>query len=235
MKAAVKYSIAVLFVSLLPGLGRANNIEAMNLAEVYSLSQSEVEAAVMDFDQETCDELIAAVTQGVNDPAKLTPAQFCAIQNYSNGRYVVNRLLWETDVSGSKLNGMDWAYVRVLDSALAKIKNSPPTVVFRGTSRNEIKFTERGQIVRLKGYSSTSPNREVAEGFIRDRLMIIKALSGKNIKNYSNAGSEDELLLPRSTLVRFDHAELKILDLFTEEGPEKREVEIVYLTEVPKR
>lgn len=234
MRNGIVYSVGLLFTFSLSVAAEARDIEKMRLPDIYALAQSEVETIVMDLDRETCDGLIATVTQGVNDPANLTPAEFCAVQNYSNGRYGVNRLLWETDASGSKLSGFDWAYVRVLDSALAKIKSAPSTLVYRGTSRHGLKFTKPGQIVRLKGYTSTTPNYEVAEGFIGDRLMIIKVISGKNIKPYSNGGGEDELLLPRSSFVRFDRAEVKTLELFTDEGPKKRKVEIVYLTEVAK-
>ncbi len=212
-----------------------SNIEKMSLQDVYGLSESDIEAIVLSNDKEVCDELISSVTQGENDPAQLSPAQFCAIQNYSNGRFSINKQLWQTDSTGSALNGNDWAYVRVLDSALAKIKSTPLTTVYRGASSKDIKFTKPGQIVRLKGYTSTTPSRDVAEGFVQDRLMVLKITSGKNIKPYSNAGSEDELLLPRSTYVRFDRSEIKTLDLFTEDGPEKRKVEIVYLTEVQNK
>lgn len=210
------------------------DLAVMSLQQVYSLPQEQVEKIVWDADRDACADLISSYTQGKNDPAKLSPAQFCAVQNYSSSRYMVSAGLWAADPT-KVLNGTDWAYVRVLDSALEKIKNEPPTLVYRGTSRKSLAFTKPGEIVRLKGYVSTSPNRESAEGFIRDRLMVIKAISGKNIKPYSNAGGEDEFLLARSTLVRFERSEVVTMELFTDEGPEDREVEIVYLTEIPKK
>lgn len=45
---------------------------------------------------------------------------------------------------------------------------------------------------------------------------------------------EDEFLLPRSTHVRLDKVENKNMEIFTDDGPEMRKVEVVYLTEVAK-
>lgn len=233
MKVISTAAFAFIVLSSLASVGAAG-FEQLKLQDIYGFPIGKVESIVLSTDKEMCDGLISSYTQGVNDPAHLNAAQFCAVQNYSNSRYSINKQLWLTDSTGSALSGTDWAYVRVLDMALAKIKTEKPTLVYRGAARKDIQFSKVGQIVRLKGYTSTSPNREVAEEFIKDRLMIIKALSGKNIKSYSNAGSEDEFLLPRSTFVRFDGAEIKTLELFTDEGPEQRKVEIVYLTEMPK-
>ncbi|MDX9730225.1 MAG: ADP-ribosyltransferase domain-containing protein [Bdellovibrionales bacterium] len=125
--------------------------------------------------------------------------------------------------------------MRVLDAALKKIPNEAKMTVFRGTARAHIQFKKKGEIVRLKGYTSTSPSQEVAEEFIRDRLMVLTVTSGKDISSYSNAGGEREVLLPRSTYVRYDGSEMKEMNIFTEEGPELRLIEVVYLTEVSVR
>lgn len=230
--------LSLLIAALLPLTTYANpaglglGLESLSLAQVYALPVPELETRLLKEKKEACDALISSVSLGRKDPANLTPAQLCAVQDYSGAGYLVNKKLWETEADGKALTGNEWAYVRVLDSALAKIKTAPPATVYRGAARKDIKFTKPGQIVRLKGYTSTSPNRESAESFITDRLMVIQARSGKNIKIYSNAGAEDEFLLPRSTKVRFERAEETILELFTEEGPKKLAVEIVHLTEL---
>lgn len=208
-------------------------LENLSLQQVYALSQAEVESEWFGLMKDTCDGLVSSAGGSPGkDPHGLSPAQVCAIQHYSNAGYLVNPKLWATEADGKALSGLDWAYVRVLDSALAKLPAEPVTTVYRGTSR-AVKFSRPGEIVRLKGYSSTTVSKDVAEGFVTERMMIIKAKNGKNIQRYSNAGMEKELLLPRSTRVRFEKSETKVIEIFTEEnGPEKREVEFVYLTEM---
>lgn len=232
----LKATFLIPIASLAIGLAeeaRASSLDKLTLQAIYSLPLSEVESSVYQQLQHVCSGLLSLVVQGMNDPANLPPAEFCAVQNYTGAGYLLNKSLWLTKSSGNALSGSEWAYVRTLDSALSKIQNSPEMTVYRGTSKRHFQLPEVGQVFRLKGYTSTTPNRESAENFVIDRLMIIRIRSGKNIRPYSNAENEEEILLPRSTFVRVDKVEIKTLNLFTEEnGPEKRKVEIVYLTEV---
>jgi hypothetical protein len=200
------------------------------LPEIYNLPQEALEKKVMERLGKVCEGLHSSTTEA-NDPAKLTKAQRCAVQYYTLAGNYVNKALWKSTADGKPLNGDDWAYVRVLDQALGKMASSPLKTVYRGASQSEFNYTRKGDTVRLKGYASTSPNRETAEGFIKDRLYIMKIRSGKNIKGYSNAGMEDEFLLPRSTFVVLGDREFRELEIFTENGPEKRRVEIIHVEE----
>ncbi|HCC46894.1 MAG TPA: hypothetical protein DEQ38_02065 [Elusimicrobia bacterium] len=215
-----------------PALSRAGGLEGMNLQEVYSLPVPALEAALQD---ELAEECAMNFTPG-GKPSPLTGIEQCAVSLYtSSWFYTINSKLWKTDQTGSALSGKEWAYVRVLDLALSKIP-AKPALVYRGTART-IKFTAPGQVARLKGYSSTSPDMETAKWFLNSdaaRLMIINSYSGRDIMPYTQTGQEKELLLPRSTWVRFDRAEMKRIKLLDEETGEEvtREVEFVYLTEV---
>ncbi len=231
----MNYLIGALLTSLISvSYAQEADVKSKSLQQIYALSQEKVEEIVSTNYQSFCDGLVSVYIQGHTDPANLTPAEFCAVQHYSGAGFKVNTNLWLTDSTGSGLDGLQWAYVRVLDSALRKIKNEKPSIVYRGASKKHIVLPKPGGTIRLKGYTSTSLDRDVAEGFIEDRLMIIKVFSSKNIKLYSNAGTEDEYLLPRDTYLRLDRSEFKTLSIFTDFGPEDRKVEIVYLTEITK-
>lgn len=228
--------ITFLFFALsIPAM--ADDLRSLKLQDVYALPEAELEERMLEslVAQGISCEWTSSVANGEKDPAKLTAAQACAVGHYSAGGYSVNAGLWETDPSGSALNGAEWAYVRVLDLALAKIPAEPKRTVYRGTSVHSLKLV-KGQTVRLKGYTSTSTQPDVAEGFVGDRWMVIETISGRNIQRYSNAGGEEEILLPRSSWVRVDRVERKKMDIFSEEEGRmiSREVEVVHLTEVKR-
>lgn len=212
---------------LIPAFARDAS-KNLSRQQIYSLSEAEVEKIVLENEKESCEGLLSVYQRGEKDPAGLTPAQFTAVQVYSSSRYEINRQLWESE---SSLNGNDWAYVRVLDAALQEIQPEAPLRVYRGTRRHLV-FDPKNPVVQLKGYTSTSASQDQAEILIRDRLMIIDVKSARNLKNYSNAGMEDEYLLPRGTWVRFERSEMKKIELFLGEGPTMVDVEFVYLTEV---
>jgi|FLYM01.1.fsa_nt_gi hypothetical protein len=211
-----------------------SSLRPLNLEQIYSLPMSQIEASVYAQDQEMCEGSMSTYQQGVDDPAGLNKAEFCAVQIYSGSGFEINRYLWTTPSDGSHLDGMQWAFVRLLDQALSKIKSQPQTVVYSGTTRRHMSFTQPGQVIRFKGYTSTTEDRFVAEGFVIDRLLVMTIVNGKDIMGYSNAGMERELLLPRSSYLRFDRSEMVEMEIFTESGPEVRQVEVVYLTEVQR-
>jgi hypothetical protein len=211
------------------------SLENLTLAQVYDLAYEEAERLLYNGQKPECPS-DSAVANGEPDPAKLTPGELCAVVNYSMSAYEnINPRLWAADQTGVALNGRDWAYVRVLDSALKKMKPAPPTTVFRGTSR-KIKFYKPGERVRLKGYTSTSVSKDAAEQFLRAdaRLMIIKTKSARNLQIYSQAGMEAEYLLPRSSWIRFDRSEIKKLKSVDPDtgNPVVLDVENVYMTEI---
>ena len=212
-------------------------LRPLSLPEVFALPMDEVENCLA---EKLADMCAFEITPGESSSSPLVNSvEMCAIHAYTTVTFVeINRGLWKSDARGSGLKGEDWAYVRLLDHALNKIKSEKPLTVYRGTTRKGLKFTKKGQIIRLKGYTSTSPNQEVAKWFLSgskdgDRLMIINALSAKNISPMAGA-PEEEYLLPRSTWVRFEKSEIKEITVWPEgaEKEEKRQVEFIYLTEV---
>jgi hypothetical protein len=213
------------------GYAKPTDLVRKTLPEIYNLPQDVLEKKVMERIGKDCAGLLSSTSE---DPNNLSKAQRCAIQYYTLAGSYVNKPLWKSTPDGKPLNGDDWAYVRVLDQALGKLPSEPLRTVYRGTSKSEFVYTQKGKTVRLKGYASTSPNQEMAERFIVDRLLIMKIRTGKNIKRYSNAGREDELLLPRSTFVELGDREVRTIEIFGEDGPVKRVVEIIHVTEKPK-
>jgi NAD:arginine ADP-ribosyltransferase len=200
------------------------------LQQVYAMPEAELESCVMEQISAECAGLLLAES---GNPFGLTPAHKCAVQIYTNSGYFVNRGLWASGPGGETLNGDEWAYVRVLDAALKKITPKTYRTLYRGASSDEFTFTKKGDIVRLKGYASASTSQDVAEGFIKDRLLIIQNVkSGRDLKRFSNAGMEDEILLPRSTRVTLLSSEIKDMEIFTEQfGPQIRRVEVVTVSE----
>lgn len=201
-------------------------LHALTLQQVYAMPMNEVEKLVGDMVLPEC---------MYGDTPDLIHT--CAINAYSaSSRFIeVNSGLWKTDASGQALAGDEWAYVRVLDAALKELK-PVKTTTYRGTNGDVMKLPQVGKIMRLKGYTSTSPDLTVAKGFLsgqNDMLMVIKTLSARDISSMAGA-PEKELLLPRSSWVRFDKAEVKTIDVFNEElgREESRKVQFVYLTEV---
>ena len=206
------------------------DLKSMSPQQIHAMPYSQIEATVMAMDKVACDGRSASYTQGVNDPNKLSPAEFCALQNYSKVRM---------DLAGSAINGTDWSYMRVLDVALKRIPNESALTVYQGTSRERLELSSKGQIVRLKEYTSANASREVAQRAVRDRLLVIRAISAKDVSHYSSrtataTSGDPEILLPRGTWVRFDDSEEVEMQVSTDAGPALRKVEIVYLTEVAR-
>ena len=209
------------------------DLTKLTLQEVYGMPMDKLEEEVYAQEREQCDALLSA-TDGQADPNGLTKAQRCVVQNYTNSSFehINKSLALAEDASG--LTGAQWGFVRVMDAALKKIKSHARTV-YSGTHQRYLKFADmpKGKTIRFKPYTSTSTAQEQAENFMTDRMMIIKIANGKNLAAYSNAGMESEILLPRSTKLRFDDRKVKLTEVWTEEGPVRRKVEYIYLTEVP--
>ena len=209
------------------------DLTTLTLEQVYAMPMEKLEEEVYAQEREQCEALLSA-TDGEADPNGLTKAERCVVQNYTNSSFeTINKsLALAEDASG--LNGAQWGFVRVMDAALKKIKSQARTV-YSGTHQRHVKFADmpKGKTIRFKPYTSTSTLQEKAEDFMTDRMMIIKIANGKNLAAYSNAGMESEILLPRSTKLRFDDRKVKLMEVWTEEGPVRRKVELIYLTEVP--
>ncbi len=211
-------------------------LHSLSREQVYSLSIDELENMVREVVLKDCP--FSLVDQAFS--GQLTLLDICSIHSYTTTAFArINKGLWLSSSSADKLNGEDWAYIRMLDRALDKIPAQEPTVVYRGTQRKHIKFTEPGQLVELKGYTSTTPEQEIAEGFLNGedennyRLMVIQVRSAKDITRLAGV-AEKELLLKRGTWVRFERSEIKEINVFREDSgeTERRKVEFVFLTEV---
>lgn len=216
----------------LPAAAAPAGLAALTMSQVYSMNYEALAADLRKEIDNSCDTDYMVA----NDAFGLTQTEQCVVSNYTTTWFsVVNPGLWRSNQSGSGLGGLGWAYVRVLDKALSKMKSEPEMILYRGTQR-QIKFIP-GQAAQLKAYSSTSPKIETAQWFIggdEPRIMVIKARSAKNIMRYTMTGQEEERLLPRNVWVRMERSEMKNIKVFNEEtgAEESTEVEFVYLTEV---
>ena len=163
------------------------------------------------------------------NPENLSDAEQIAIYNYTASSYrSLNPLL----ADGASLNSCQETEVSLIDSALDKIPNYSG-IVYRGTSRRTFP-AEVGQRVLLRPYVSTSPSKDSAEPFIRDRLLVLRVKTGKLITAYSNAPWEDEVLLPRNTAIRIltvTEEEFELLDEAVGEF-KKHMIEVVFAEQI---
>lgn len=93
---------------------------------------------------------------------------------------------------------------RILDAdifiqATSKLPAST-LIVYRGTKKAKTQIKNIGQVIELTRISSTSASRNVAENFVQDQLLIIKAKSARSIAAYSVANEEEFILLPGTRL-----------------------------------
>lgn len=210
-------------------------LNKLNLEQVYATPLPELEDRYLDSVANSCVFEKNAFAESSNSK-EITTAEACAIYIYTNLNFGINRQLWETDGSGRGLTGEDWAYVRVLDEALRKLPNEKPQTVYRGTRTDKPVLKNPGQILRFKSYTSTSTDLEVAKSFLSgesDRMMVINVISGKDLSRFTGL-QEKEILIPRSSWLRFDRRKVEKVDVSVEGGEtEVRRVEFIYLTEVP--
>lgn len=209
-------------------------LQKMTLQEVYALPLDQVQKLYAASGRMYCIDEEMASQPGT--AKKLSGIERCALYSYTIADFAINKQLWDTE-NGEGLSGEDWAYIRVLDAALAKIPSGKPKRVYRGTSQNKPELPRPGEVVRFKGYTSTSEDIEIAKFFLNgeaDRLMVIDTLNAKDLSGKAGV-LEREFLLPRSTYLRYERSEWKTIEVYneSEQRDEKRRVEFVYLTEVP--
>lgn len=176
-----------------------------------------------------CEAAVTLIEDYATNPDGLSEAERIALYKYTTGAYdLLNPLLGRCQ----PLTDCQAAEVQFIDQALLKIPAYVGTV-YRGTSTRSFKAVE-GEEVTLKPYSSTSPSKSSAEAFIRDRLLIINVKSGRVVSPYSNAPWEEEVLLPRNTVLRIEKVIIETFQIFNEEAGEleDRQVEVVYASEV---
>lgn len=213
----------ILLSLLITTFASAGEFDKFTKDKILSMPTAKLEAIYL---KEKCpNEQCEFVFTNTNDH-NLSLAERLAIWHYTASEYMnITPALYQGELDNSQL-----AFVRILDSALVKIPSSKATV-YRGTSKTTpVKI---GTVIDFKSYTSTSTDKYTAEGFIRDRFMIIKSKSGKDIMDYSNAGQERELLLPRGTKVRVDKISKKKMEIG--EDPSDMQtinVEIVHATEI---
>ncbi len=201
----------------------AGQFDKLTEAQIQALPQDKLEKIYL---KENCPNPECEFGYGTRNSAKLSKAQTLALFNYTLGYFdTLNPALYAEKLTNDQL-----ALTRVLDSALAKLPSHKVTV-YRGTSK---KFKAKvGSVVEFKAYTSTSTERDVAEGFVRDRLIILKVKTGKDIQDYSNAGNEREILLPRGSKFKVDGVTSEELLIGEDPSDLKREkVEVVTLKEI---
>lgn len=179
----MKIAIFFLMISTQAALAAEAGLEKFYLSKCDSMKEETPEEKAFD-----------------GDP--LSFAERAAIVTYTKSNYErINTALRNK----SKLNPCDAAFVQILDGALQKLPDFNG-IVYRGSSQNT-KLTEgKPYPFAFLGYTSTSQERSVAEGFAEDRLEIISVRHGKDISRYSGAHveglDEREVLLPRGTRLR---------------------------------
>ena len=221
-----------------PKTSCAASLRTRSLTDVYAMSMQELEDCLRDSIAELC--AFETVPGESADSTEINTLEICAVHNYTTVTFgEINSGLWKTGPKGNGLTGEQWGYVRVFDHALSKIKPAGPLTVYRGTRKSKLALGQPGKVMRLKGYSSTSPDIEVAQWFLdahaKDNLlMVIQSQSARKISDMAGA-PEKEYLLPRSTWVRYERSEVKELTM-APEGEDKEykvKVEFAYFTEVP--
>lgn len=154
---------------------------------------------------------------------KLSLAERLAVWRYTTWGYeTINPALYN-----GKLSGAQVGFVRIVDGALKKIASQRVTV-YRGTSKHAPQALN--SVMELKGYTSTTPDRETAVGFVRDRLMVIETRSGKDIQDFSQSGQEREFLLPRGVKLKVIKVENKKMQIDPDGKPIL--VEVLTLKEI---
>ncbi len=200
----------------------AGEFDRISQAQIMGLPQQTLEKKFLN---EFCPDSRCEFGYGVRNSYKLSKAQKLAIFNYTLGYFEsLNPALYS-----GKINNEQVAFSRVLDLALSKLP-SQKVKVYRGTSKRFLAAV--GNVVEFKAYSSSSLDRGVAESFIVDRLLILKLKSGKDIQQYSNAGGEREILIPRGVKFRVENVSIKKIVFEGEEGLKSVKVEVVEMVEI---
>ncbi|WP_415062533.1 ADP-ribosyltransferase domain-containing protein [Bdellovibrio sp.] len=120
----------------------------------------------------------------------------------------------------------------IFRSALNKI---PDTKIrgFRGGSATWLNIKEVGQVVKVKYFTGISADKEIAINFVKDQLLVIKAVTAKDISGYS-ALNEKELILRPGTVLRVDKIATTKVNFYTDGKNDIREVRLIELTELPQ-
>lgn len=201
----------------------AGELDKLKPSEIMAMPMEKLEKIYL---KEKCPDVECDFGYGSHNSSNLSKAEMFAIWNYTIGEFEsITPALYSGKLTGSQLG-----FVRLMDSGLKKIPNEK-TKVFRGTIKNPP--AKVGGVIELKAFTSTSVDEFVAEGFIHNRFLIINTKTGKDILDYSQAGMEREILLPRGTKIRVD----KVINKKMMLGPdpynlESRMVEVVHATEI---
>lgn len=211
-----------LLISLLvltTSLAHAGELDKLSVSQAQALPQAQLEKMYL---KDNCPDAACDFGYSSDNGANLSKAERMVIWHYTQGLFQsINPALIK-----AKLNGAQTAFVRIMDSALKKIPSEKRTV-YRGTAKYEPAVV--GGVINLKAYTSTSVEQFVAEGFVRDRLMIIKTKTAKDIQDYSNSGMERELVLPRGVKLKVEKVVNKKL-LVGEDPSDMQEVMVEVVT-----
>ncbi|MBU6375035.1 MAG: hypothetical protein KGQ59_03495 [Bdellovibrionales bacterium] len=214
----------------------AGELEKLSKEEIQSMPQARLEELYLkdECSGPNCELMDFKNVEELKKETKLTEAQLKAIYEYTFGKFDELNKKLGTMESGSTLTNSQQAFVRVLDCALDRLPPLSPTVVYRGTSRRIP--MKKGAIVHFEPYTSTSQDREQAEGFIRPggRLLILKVRSGRDVAKIARDPREKEVLLPRKMKFRVESLKKEKMQLLDEEAQEMKTqmVEVVTLSEL---
>lgn len=131
---------------------------------------------------------------------KLTDDEREAVMSYTGSGYSINKSLWHD----AALNSFKQQMTKNITSAIEKASSPPPPeLVWRGVNvspqeRNEfLSRISSGDVIKLKGFQSTSINPSFAAGWAHTGLKFeIKPAKGAYVQSISAHKNEYEYILP---------------------------------------
>jgi hypothetical protein len=202
----------------------AKEFDSYSVQEIETLALEELSDV---YTKDSCEAYGCDLPLSTQNPSYLLVGERHALKNFTASDWQwVNDLL---EGEGPK-EVVEFGFIRLMDSALEKIKSRELTV-YSGTKKNSAMIP--GEEIVIRSYLSTSLDFATAQEFIDDRLLIISAKRGKLISYYSNAPNEKEILIPRGS--RFHVDKVIRRKNFAGKPWERVEkmIEVVYLTELP--
>jgi hypothetical protein len=130
----------------------------------------------------------------------LTAADENALQYYTTSYYApMNRCLRDPGTCTGPIRQR----AEAVSVALAKL-SPEPAVTYRGVqfSADALAAYRPGRVVTERGFTSTSLDVTVAQGFGGNTLLVIEGRTGRNVAPYSMYASEAEILYDKGTRFR---------------------------------
>jgi hypothetical protein len=174
------FAAGLLAFSLSLALASETYPKSLSLEQQAKLSLAELERLFL---LERCGNRCESQTFSDRKPDEpITLAQQLVIEAYTSSYAIIN--------------------LRIFLAGLEKLPTTKE-ILYRGMNSRHISATRVGQTFSFDRITSASLNREVAEGFLGDTLVILKSKSARDISSYSTA-NESEFIIPPGTKFRVD-------------------------------